>query len=440
MSNSTVRPFWPTEIDARRSTLGHLVARAVQTLDRLGGLLAHKAQRTTALGVVIVFGLASAIHFPFGPGFSLLVVAATLLLPISLLRALNCSWGRWLTATAVLWIGGQVLSNALHEDGVRSLVHQLWYPLMLAAMVPLGFLIVSWSVEAAQRAFLGMVLGHLAFGAVRAVGAPLAASWKFELAFPVLLLILTGADRFGDRMSRRALLAAAAGILSAVSLAAGARLWAGVGFAAALGIIVMACQSSVRHRLVAMGCLLAVLTGVYAGFVQLASGGSLGEDLEYRVTRQGGLSPRAVLAARPEAVFSASLIASSPLTGLGGRPELSENQVADGEDLLRSVAGRNDTHAITWVTLRGYNAHSLTLSFWVYGGLAAATFWIAWILFLGAGWLRMVLSSRPVSFVVLFAVPVALWDAFFSPWAPHYEVIMLLVLSAMLVNRMGRQA
>jgi hypothetical protein len=329
---------------------------------------------------------------------------------------------RLIGVALVIWVVGQLFSDAVHGLGVRVSMQVVTGVTILGLFGVLLFL--GQGDFRRTRCLAAGVAAGLALQTVLVDHASLtsATSWKFGLNGPVAVGLLAITD-LAWRRGQRSPSVLALGALCVLGVVTDHRHLAAVAF---LSAIVLLFRKGQRHPktisvLAGLMLLIAVLSGA---FIQAAESGVLGERSGGQIQQFGGSPQSVVVNVRPEPFQEFYLFTVQPLLGWSSQPRLDSRSYEGSKSFLRDLGVvREDLDSI-WLPLEvpGVSAHSQAIDSWARAGLAAVPFWL---LLLG---LAMVAGTQAIRFrssplLVMWTILI-LWDAIFSPLTglSHIEI------------------
>ncbi|MGY1708523.1 hypothetical protein ACI8AC_03340 [Geodermatophilus sp. SYSU D00758] len=272
--------------------------------------------------------------------------------------------------------------------------------------------------------------GGLAAGLLSAAGSSNA--WKFELSFPVAVIVLS----LVAARARPLATVAALGLLGVVDVLHDYR--SAFAFCALAAVLVLwqarpNSGSSPPRRWVSLALLGALAVGGYLALRQLLLTGALGAELQARTVTQIAQSGSLLLGGRPEWTATWALMERSPLGfGLGVVPSAVDLATA-----------RQGIAATRIPTVDGYLEHQLLAgAFQLHSAIAdlwAALGPVGVLLGLAMGALMVLglvdrLAHRQASGLVCFLVPLGLWSLAFGPLSTDARILTL-ALGLLLVTR-----
>jgi hypothetical protein len=389
------------------------------------------SSRASAFWVLVI--LSASFVTPHDSIVSLMVVLAALSAP---------SWWpfseanrryRTLTLWGSVWFIAQFISDLWHGNDMQGAVIGAWQPVV--AVVTIGFML--WSFHKARSilsvVFLAMVTQPVFFHFAAFEGTS-ENPWKYIYGVPVCLVGAAALDRF---LPGRRLVIATIFLLAAVAnFVVDYRSLAGELFVAAVIMATRGASSKARARAL-VGGLVAATLAVPILLFAINHGYASQDYRREHPTLAAPTNPKTyVMQGRPEFLVSTSMIEAHPWTGLGSHRALSSTDI---QRILTRASNENiGLSASEQFRLfgQGANTHSLLPNAWVSAGIFAVPFWL-YVLYLMGGSLSV--GRRPNAVLTLGA-PMLLWDAFFSPWSGHYDMVLgVLVGLALYVHGQGHE-
>lgn len=379
----------------------------------------ESATELTMLVTVVVVAYLSVQVLRPTSGVSALDVLGVVVAPLCAQILRRYVWiSRYCLALGV-WIGVIAVSAQLNGTGTGFLLRAATIPgLQLTAILVLVWLTHRLRTPVvAVVAVLGSQVYYVYFEREILFSNP----WKFGLAVPVICLALVALAR--TRQWRIGSVVALT-VFAGFSVMNDARGYAGMCLLTALLMVVI--RPGWRDRsaaffygrvALALGVLLVVVAAAYAF---AAGGGHLGYSAQQKFQEQtaGG---NLLLVARPEVAFSIRAILHAPWIGSGGRPSLTVQDVTEGVAALANAGGVTTDSAVQRIISGGVNAHSLFFQSWVEAGVLSV---IPWLLLIGLGVRAMRRAPASWQPLVVFWTIAVTWDVFFSPWVPHYHLLL----------------
>lgn len=383
-----------------------------------------------ALSVIVPFAAAAAaaMREQLAIGISICLVVAVVLSPVWLGALREFRWARALTAlgfAAAAWGAATTLLQQEREIDQVLLRQETGDLLSLVGAVGL----LLWA-----RSRLGIMTTVLAFAVGALVNVVLTGGnpanlWKYSLAVPVALLLLSIADRVGGRWTAVVVLAGLAAI-SAVSdsrsmtsfllLAGAAMLWQATG------------ERGHRARPWSALVALAAVALAAASLLQaLILDGVLGESAQQRSEAQIDASGSIITGARPELGAATALIAQRPL-GYGSGTLPSSSDVWLAKQGMQLLGYDPDNGYVDRFMFGGhYEVHSVIGDLWIRFGPLGAMIPVL-IVAVGVAGLASGLSIRHASGALVLLALLGTWDSLFSPMLTSYRTLALLFAVAAL--------
>lgn len=162
----------------------------------------------------------------------------------------------------------------------------------------------------------------------------------------------------------------------------------------------------------------------------LALSGHLGTSQQAKAIQQFGSGPL-ILVARSELLFELSGIRRNLLFGTGSNPNISTDIVneVDRFNSRIGVASEN-TAAFLYAQSTGkIPQHSLLFSFWMFGGIPAALFWIYLFFILSKWTLQTRIQNSSYFYLSRFLYIGFVWNFLFSPLGAGQRVLLALTIA-----------
>jgi hypothetical protein len=162
----------------------------------------------------------------------------------------------------------------------------------------------------------------------------------------------------------------------------------------------------------------------------LALSGHLGTSQQSKAIQQFGSGPL-ILVARSELLFELSGIRRNILFGSGSNPNISTDIVneVDRFNSRIGVASEN-TAAFLYAQSTGkIPQHSLLFSFWMFGGIPAALFWIYLFFILSKWTLQTRFQNSSYFYLSRFLYVGFVWNFLFSPLGAGQRVLLALTIA-----------
>jgi hypothetical protein len=319
-------------------------------------------------------------------------------------------------ALALLMVAGVVCgllltvwSSSTHAVDSRNVVATTF--LLLTGAGGLGLFLWARTVLPLSSVTMAFGVGLLVRGVLDAPGSPNV--WKFELALPVTIVVLSLLSRRRHTIASVVVL----GGLGAVSLLYDAR--SGFGFCAIAALLVLwQARPTPRspHRLRWTGVLALGAAGVAAYFAisGLLVSGTLGSDLQQKTTQQISEGGSLLLGGRPEWTATLALMQQSPLGfGLGVVP--------NPGDVLTAKTGISVAHIPTatgyvehYLLGNGFELHSILSDLWSAVGPLGLVLGVVMGLFIIRELATLITQRRASALACFFGVA-ALWYLPFGP-------------------------
>ena len=348
---------------------------------------------------------------------------------------------RWVIILGILWLFGQVLTDAVHGSAFVDYSR--------------GWSKIAFTITNASALFLLLNDNPrrlLLFGLGVAAGLALQYylnpglydPWKFGLGWPITLfsvLLVSHGPLFRVRLVAPFVLA----ILALLTLENGYRSLAGICFIASAYLLLQLLphSRSLWRPLLSFRRLLLVCTFGLAGsvmFIQVysysAQAGFLGLDAQRKYEQQASGAWGLILGGRSATLVSTQAILDSPIIGHGSwakdfyYTDLLAERLARYGYTLRAASVAQEPGLIP--------THSYLLGAWVEAGMLGGLFWLAVLLMPAAVLANLYTTRLPLSPLFAFAAFSLTWDILFSPYsavarliAPYYVVVLLLAWQQM---------
>lgn len=385
---------------------------------QLGGLKGRShdsggRNRTLALS----FGLASGFFIPIGNQLYLNEVVCLAFGPALLLGDGRRSRSLRLVAVAsLIWAAGIAIGWLYVDQPLGAVI-----PLLSAAFVFYLSVCMTLRICSSHASFgylgLGMGVGYLGAAFIQPAYYFAEAPWKFGLGIPITLIAMVIASTTGSRVTKVAVIVAAAGANIAGDYRSLALISGAVLAAELLSPKVTTSLTTGRRVTFAAKILASVgVVGVAVSqvYAQLASAGSLGDQARYRLELQGGGNPiYMLLAGRYELFFSLPAALRSPLLGLGPDPQATMAQLAESEQRVRE-AGLTLV-ADSFSSTGNIPTHSAIMSMWLTAGVLGLLAAVA-VTSLVALLVANSVSIGRFRVLAMFLGLLTLWNLTFSPF------------------------
>jgi capsular polysaccharide biosynthesis protein len=355
-------------------------------------------------------------------------LSAGLMVAVALLPVWLPSVRRARGATALFVLAGLSLtSGALlawflagehaftRHDAIRTAV--------LVATAVSGVGLILWARSVLRLPLIGISFG---LGALLSGLATLAGSqnsWKFELSFPVAVIVLSIVTAW----RRPVLTIAALCVLGAVDVLHDYRSALGFCGLAALLVLWQARPSGGMPRAprwVAIPLVAGVVFAGYSLLTHLLVSGVLGSQLQQRTVAQIADSGSLLLSGRPEWTATWALMVHQPLGyGLGIVPTAADVAIAK-QGLALTHVPTVDGYLEHYMLNGGFELHSIVADLWVSLGPLGVVLGLAMGALVVHG-LGLRLSARRASALVCFLVPLGLWNLAFGPLPSDVSALTL---------------
>jgi len=381
--------------------------------------------RLTAAMALALLGLDPAL--PTGVTISFLVTLV--LLPVwlpALPRFRGATGLALLTLAAVLCGGVLALRSSLDHafDGREALISST---MVLGAAGTVG--LVAWARTVLPLAWLGAAFGAgmLVPGLVRAAGSPNA--WKFEVALPLTILVLSLAltSRRRHSLGLVGLL-----VLGAADITHDSR--SAFGFCMAAAVLAFWQIRTGRPggpgtagRPVLTAVVLAVLAvGGYQAATHLLTSGALGAEVQARSVTQVEDSGSLLIGGRPEWTATWALMHQDPFGfGLGVVPTGGDVQTAKDGFAIAHIPTA-DNYIENYLLAGRFELHSIVADLWTNLGVAGLALGIGMAAAVVIGF-TVALSRRRAPALVCFLALISLWDLAFGPLPSNIPEVALTV-------------
>lgn len=364
------------------------------------------------------FAVAAAIPL-YGSGYVTAADAAFVFAWPMMLGAFRESLIRRLWLWAGIWALAQLISNLWNHSKLVSQIGTTG--LVTAIMVTIMMWLHREIRIPVPSVLIALALGWLGSEMIVQQGSASANPWKYAFASPVTLLALAIAYRlsWGKRGLGIVLLTAAA-----ISLSNESRLYMGVALIAFIVNVASRHTGKLsklrRPKTLVVGALALVL-GLYFAYPTIAVHGWLGQRAQIQQQHIELTGVNFLLANRPEAIQIAYLITQHPLLGIGSTGVVNQREADRALTLIDRYSQKltPDTRLEFLGAangFRGFAPHTQLLSAMLEGGLAVLPFWLFLIRRIFAGFYRLARGEDPMPALLLWLGPIALWDAWFSPF------------------------
>ena len=378
---------------------------------------------TTTSIIAAAASAASAVRYSFGPGISVSLVVALVLLPVWWPALRRFRFARpviALAAAAAVW--GAVLTafETMRPTSTSLLLEQSLTLISLAG----GIGVLLWA-----RTQLGLGGTAIAFGVgalanVALTGGNSANLWKYSLAVPVIIIVLG----FTSTRRRRSLDLVALAALAAVCLFSDSRSM--TSFLLLAGVIVlwqMFLPPGTRRprpgqTLILLG---ALSLAAFSLLQALILDGVLGDAAQQRTQAQIDTSGSLIAGGRPELGAATALISARP-QGFGSGVLPTSQDVWIAKTGMSELNYDPDNGYVEGYMFGGqFEVHSVLGDMWLRFGPLGAAFALALLGFAIYAVARAV-SLKAASGLVVWLTLLGAWDTFFSPLLTSSRTLGLL--------------
>lgn len=383
----------------------------------------HAEKYTTTAIVAAAAAAATAIRYQFGPGVSLSLIAAIVLLPVWWSALGKFRFARLLLSLAVIataWGAVLTLFETMRPVSTSLLLEQSFTLLSLAG----GIGVLLWSRTQIGLGGTAIAFGVGALANVVLTGGNSANLWKYSLAVPVIIIVLgiTATNR------RRWLDLLALGALAAVCLASDSRSM--TSFLLLAGAIVLwqifMPEGSRRPRPLQTLVLLGVLSLAAFSLLQaLILDGALGDAAQQRTQAQIDTSGSLIAGGRPELGAATALISERP-QGFGSGVLPVSHDVWIAKTGMSELNYDPDNGYVEGYMFGGqFEVHSVVGDLWLRFGPVGAAFALVLIVCAIYAVARSV-SLKAASGLAVWLTLLGAWDTFFSPLLTSSRTLALL--------------
>lgn len=397
---------------------------------------------TTTSIIAAVASAASAVRYNFGPGISISLVIAVVLLPVWWPALRRYRFARplmLLAALATVWGAVLTVFETMRPTSTSLLLEQSFTLLSLAGSIG----VLLWA-----RAELGLGGTAVAFGAgalanVALTGGNSANLWKYSLAVPVIIIVLG----FTSTTRRRSLDLLALAALAVVCLFSDSRSM--TSFLLLAAVIVLwqmflppgARRPRPAQTLVLLGALsLAAFSLLQALILE----GVLGDAAQQRTQAQIDTSGSLIAGGRPE-LGAASALIGARLQGFGSGVLPTSQDVWIAKTGMSELNYDPDNGYVEGYMFGGqFEVHSVLGDLWLRFGPFGAAFALA-LLCAAIYAVARAVSLKAASGLVVWLTLLGAWDTFFSPLLTSSRTLALLfaltaIPVAEVVRRRGTRA
>ncbi|WP_249521790.1 hypothetical protein [Microbacterium sp. ER1] len=378
---------------------------------------------TTTSIVAAAAAAASAVRFTFGPGISISVVVAVVLLPVWWPALRGYRFARpllALAAGAAVWGAATTLLETTRATSTSLMLEQSLTLLSLAG----GIGVLLWA-----RSELGLGATAIAFGVgalanVALTGGNPANLWKYSLAVPVIIVILG----FTSTSRRRSLDLLALALLAGVCLFSDSRSMTSFLLLAAVIVLwqIFLPAGTRRPRPAQTLVLLGVLSLAAFSMLQaLILEGVLGDAAQQRTQAQIDTSGSLIAGGRPELGAATALISARPL-GFGSGTLPTSQDVWIAKTGMSELNYDPDNGYVEGYMFGGqYEVHSVLGDLWLRFGPLGAAFALV-LLGCAIYAVARAVSLKAAPGIVVWLTLLGAWDTFFSPLLTSSRTLALL--------------
>ena len=369
-------------------------------------------------------------RYSFGPGITLPLIAAVLLLPVWWPALRTFRWARSLmTLGALAVISGAVLSLAFADGRTvdQSLLARESLTL-LSMLCGIGLLIWARTQLGTSQLVVAFAIGALVNVAI--TGGNTTNLWKFSLSFPVAFLALALAMR-RSRWGELVVLA----VVAVVSVVADSRSFSSFAvIAAALVLLQLMPLREFRSRpWLTLGGLALLGVTLFLVIQTLLVEGVLGSAAQQRTQAQLDASGSLITGGRPELGAATALLGAQPL-GYGSGTLPNAMDVIIAKNGMEALHYDPDNGYVDRYLFGGhFEVHSVLGDLWIRFGLPGALFALL-LLAVAVHAAAVRVSLRRASALVALLLALGTWDMFFSPLLTSYNTLALLLACALLSN------
>lgn len=390
---------------------------------------------TTTSIVAAAAAAATAVRYQFGPGVSLSLIAAVVLLPVWWQVLARFRFARLLLALAAIaavWGGVLTLFETMRPVSTSLLLEQTFTLLSLAG----GIGVLLWARTQIGLGGTAVAFGVGALANVALTGGNSANLWKYSLAVPVIIIVLGLTATSG----RRWLDLLALGGLAVVCLASDSRSMTSFLLLAAVIVLwqMFMPPGTRRPRPMQTLVLLGVLSLAAFSLLQaLILEGALGDAAQQRTQAQIDTSGSLIAGGRPELGAATALVAERP-QGFGSGVLPVSHDVWIAKTGMSELNYDPDNGYVEGYMFGGqYEVHSVVGDLWLRFGPVGAIFAVALIGCAIYAVARSV-SVKAAAGIAIWLVLLGAWDTFFSPLLTSSRTLALLfALTAIPVARLA---
>lgn len=352
---------------------------------------------------------------PFRFGIQPAMLVAVAMLPVwapYLAKYRLIRWYAVASVVAVFW--GAALAQITASGPVYSINQDAAISIALRVFTAVGAVgVMLW---ARSLMHIGTVAACFGAGMLVTNAAKIAGSanpWKFELSFPVTLIILG----LISRSPRLPLVLGVCGMLAVIGAANDSRSYAG--FVALTGAIVLGSRlrqlTGKRWNRMAVACL--AIFGAYLAYVigeTLLVDGALGAEAALRTQEQLDQSGNLLIGGRPEWMATFNLAQVHPWgVGMGIMP-VQDDVVEASEGLISIGIATYRGYVDNYMMAGQFNLHSIVADLWINLGMAGLVLGLT-ILWTFLHALVTGVSRNAVTPITGFALLMGCWNMCFGP-------------------------
>lgn len=386
------------------------------------------ATRLIAVLALVAVGFTRPLPFGLSTG----LVVTTLLLPVWLptVRRTRAAIGLLVLAGLSLVSGVLLAWSASSGHGFER--HDAVWTAVLVASSVCGAGLILWARTVLSLPVIGVSfgIGALLTGLDIVAGSP--NPWKFDLSFPVTVIVLSIVTAW----RKPAVTVTALAVLGGVDVLNDYR--SALGFCGLAALLVLWQLRDVRRTRRApwwagIPLVAAVVAAGYSILTRLLVSGVLGSELQKRTVAQIGESGSLLLSGRPEWTATWALMRHRPLGfGLGTLPTPEDVAIAK-QGLAVTRVPTVDGYLEHYMLNGGYELHSIVADLWAALGPVGILLGLTMGALVVRG-LAVQLGARSASGLVCFLVPLGLWNLAFGP-LPSDVSALTLGLGLLLVTR-----
>ncbi len=371
--------------------------------------LERRRYESVTTGFVRVALVATGFNFVVFRGITAGMLMALASIPLWIGSIRRYTLGVTISALAFLSIpSGYLLAQRSAVDHIVDQVAQTtWFWLLLSGVAALA--LVLWARE---RLPLHEVILLYAIGAVANAVLFSARSWKFDLAVPVILLVLSIVERQANRMLP-VFAVLALGLYSVIN--DGRSL---LGFCALAAMLTMwqipsvSSEGGRRSRWKPALVVGAAAVGFYMVVSSMLTAGVFGAELQQRSVAQVESSGSLIAGGRPEWSATRELLKLRPM-GYGTGVVPGWQDVRAGKAGFQSINVEADGYIERFLLGKGFELHSIVSDLWVsFGWVGVALAGVMLVAFVRSMAFR--LSDRDAPTSVLFACTLGIWYLMFG--------------------------